>query len=314
MTILEVYWRSSWCRIRGNSWLFRFLHLVTSVLLKQQLMKHYSGACRFISRHQPITNVGVTLTREKSAVSVEDVQQFSAFLRRLNSIASVTQLYIDFLGPYEAGLIIDELKRCRCIKVFSCSVTGVNVNSIVEALQSWVPENRLEYLWLRNCELLVNGASPLLAALPQSLAFLHLSGNVLTGSLHKLPVLPTLSFLALSRTCLDKDDILSLYRFVEERKFPELRSLWLAENNLHSMTDALKKLIQSCVNTHTKDLKIKLYENKLPDEFRNYCAAICKSCERVTLFFWHSTDEMLINLPPSCKEIPTPDTNIDVDV
>ena len=263
-----------------------------SVFINYYLGKHTESktllkACSKIVQHQPVSDMSVTALCFTSITTVEQSHEFVTFLRNLNDIASITRLALatKSFWPYEAGPLVDELKKFQKIRNLSLSVPGLDGQSLVNALQSWGSGIGIRRLSLRNCELSKEVCSSLLGALPNCLTFLHLSGNVLTGSLHKLPALPFLSFLALSRTYLDTDDLLSLSRYMKDSRFPELGSLWLVENNLHSMTDALKELIQSCVKTHTRELKIKLYKNKLSTEFQNYCTAMCKSCETVTVMF-----------------------------
>ena len=263
-----------------------------SVFINYYVGKHTESktllkACRKIDQHQPVSDMSVTALGFTSITTVEQSHEFVTFLRNLNDITSITRLALatESWWPYEAGPPVDELKNFQKIRNLNLSVPGLDGQSLVNALQSWGSGIGIRRLSLRNCELSKEVCSSLLCVLPNCLTFLHLSGNVLTGSLHKLPALPFLSFLALSRTYLDTDDILSLSRYMKERRFPELGSLWLVENNLHSMTDALKELIQLCVNTHTRELKIKLYKNKLSTEFQNYCAAMCKSCETVAVVF-----------------------------
>ena len=251
-------------------------HTATETLLK---------ACRKIVDHQPLSEMSVTALGFMSITSVEQSHDFVTFLRYLNDIVSLTRLVLatENLWPYEAGPLVDELKNFKKIRNLKLSVPGLDGQSFVKVLQSWGSDIGIKQLSLRNCELPNEVGSSLLCSLPHGLTFLHLSGNVLTGSLNKLPTLPSLSFLALSRTCLNRNDILSLSRFMEERRFPELGSLWLVGNNLHLITDVLKELIQSCVNTHTTDLEVKLYKNKLPTEFQNHCAVMCKSRGMVTV-------------------------------
>ena len=111
---------------------------------------------------------------------------------------------------------------------------------------------------------------------------LHLIGNELTGILDKLLSevgLPSVYLLDLQRTKLNKKDIISLSKAVQEGKLPHLRKLFLFGNNLSGKEAVIKHFLQTCTR-HFRGwlLEIRISLDNLPsvEDFKKEISSLCQ--------------------------------------
>ena len=90
---------------------------------------------------------------------------------------------------------------------------------------------------------------------------LHFSGNTITSCLSSFlpdlsPDLPSLKYLQLMSTAMDKTDVKHLSQFIRRNKLPNLKELCLEEDSWDGMELELKEMKKACVKQLSGDFKL----------------------------------------------------------
>ena len=207
------------------------------------------------------------------------------------------QLYLDNCSVSEEDVtkILEHLSTYQYL--ISLDLSGNILGNASDELLEIIATQTLDFLYLKNTHMPSKCYVELLQNLPKckSLIYLSLEGNNLTGLLsHFLPntdsILPSLRHLVLTNVGLNKDDVNHLKTLIECHRIPALGgpedtdALFLHENNFSEMVDELENLLSTCLNEHQKELKIALWDNNLPDEFKEKWNKRCEG-KHIKLFF-----------------------------
>ena len=189
------------------------------------------------------------------------------------------------LSPAEGQLVCKQLETPHQLHNLWIEIPrlGVHGQHISEALETWGPDGCLKTLWLRNCDLPANACSSLVSSLPKGLEFLHLSGNTLTGCLQHLSSLDSLTFIGLSRTFLTKEDLHYFNQFIKEHRLLQLCSLWLADNKLNELEEALYDMLECFIKYRREQVVIKLYGNNFSWRFQRRLQRICDKSMNISV-------------------------------
>ena len=168
------------------------------------------------------------------------------------------------------------LTRCKRLSYLDVSgnMVGDAGRHLAGAIKSWGEDPPLETFIAEHCFIPIF-VWPDLTSLSacSKLVHLDLSHNNLTGCLSSfLPganqILAYLEELLLDCCSLSRKDLQHLIKYVDSKKLPSLKNLYLHDNSLFRMKDALGELIQ-CFIDHCNERKVKLWVqgNFLPQSF-----------------------------------------------
>ena len=118
---------------------------------------------------------------------------------------------------------------------------------------------------------------------------LNLSSNILMGELSGLVPhqgLQLLEELYLNCAALHQYDICHLSHLMKMNKLPQLKELYLWNNNLYIMQDELGRLIEACVTHHQRELELVLSNNNLSEEFEEKWEKRCEGTNIKLCFYF----------------------------
>ena len=223
----------------------------------------------------------------KSICFIDTKIEDATFLCKLKNMTFLTSLKLVAanLSPAEGQLVCKQLKTLNQLHDLWIEIPGLGGHGqyISESLEKWGPDGCLKTLWLRNCDISADVCSSLVSSLPKGLEFLHLSGNTLTGCLQHLSSLDSLTFIGLSRTFLTKEDLHHFNQFIKEHKLLQLRSLWLADNKLNELEEALYDILESFITYRREQVVIKLYGNNFSWGFQKRLQKICDKSMNISV-------------------------------
>ena len=176
----------------------------------------------------------------------------------------------------------------KCRKITHLNMAWNKINSyghdLAETILAWDENPALKELDLSHCSIPPDASRHLMSALGRCkrLTNLWLPGNTLTGCLPSFisgehAGLPFLEELLLNYTGLNNRDILHLTHLMKEGKLSGLKELDLGANYLHRMEGILEGLVEACVNSHQRELKLYLWFNNLSIEFVDKCKLLCSN-------------------------------------
>ena len=183
--------------------------------------------------------------------------------------------------------LFSSLTRCKRLSYLDLSgnMVGEAGRRLAPAIRSWGDDPPLQTFIAEHCFIPTAVWPDLLASLSgcSKLVHLDLSHNNLTGCLSSfLPgtdqILAYLEELLLDCCSLSKKDLQHLIKYVESKKLPSLKNLYLHDNGLFRMKNILGELIQSCID-HCNERKLKLWieGNSLPQSFVDTWVPQCEN-------------------------------------
>ena len=167
----------------------------------------------------------------------------------------------------------------------SGNMVGETGRHLAEAIKSWGEDPPLETFITEHCFIPIVVWPDLLTSLSSCSKLVHLDllHNNLTGCLSSfLPgtdqILAYLEELLLDCCSLSQNDLQHLIKYVDSKKLPSLKNLYLHDNGLFRMKNILGELLQ-CFIDHCNERKVKLWiqGNFLPQSFMDIWIRQCEN-------------------------------------
>ena len=269
-----------------------YMHLVTCEDLPEPYVFTISKST------ESLKLINCKLPTETLSHLMQQTNQYDA-LRVLDlSFTTLTGRLSSFLPDPHPGLLELETLNLRCTelnkedlqhlkhitqsnKLPKLKILDLSANTLTGCITSFLPDPHPGLLELRELDLqntkLNKEDLQHLSHVTQynklpSLQCLDLSFHTLTGCLTSFvpdphPGLPELEKLNLNRTALNKEDLQHLTHLIQTHKLPGLKVLDLIGNRLSEMETDVEHLIETCVNHHQRELKLRLWFNDLSDAF-----------------------------------------------